>query len=645
MNLAWRRVLTAAGIAAVALLVALRLYLTGDRDILALNAPYDEYWYVASALRGIWGGNYNHMAFAHLPVYSAWIAFLSAFGLPGRLMIDVAWLAASGYLAFALRNLTSSTCVAAVAFAFLAFHPYGMFIFDRALSETLLTVLSAFALAGFIEAWNCRGMRLSPRGITALVAVTLGFAAAFHIRKEGVLLLVPLAVLALVSVLRRKTWWSREGRWAHAFPLLVFPVAAALLMGLALAAANGVRWGIAVRHELAAPGYTSAIEALNAIDPGARTPRHVTVTSATRAAAYGASPTFAELRGFFEGPAGQGLARHTQQFTGVPGEIGNGWFYWALRDAGSRAGWHRSAGMADAKYAAIAAEINAAFAKGELLKRTVWLSFVDPDTGKWIRDVPAAAGRALHMIVAPSSAPLGGPAEDANARQFDDFVRALGRRRNQQRATLAGWLKVPPGSIVALGDAGRMFVQKELIGDFRPDVPGAFPFRISSEAGDVPSHVQIRLPDGVIYALPLNALKVGQMHRFPQAGEAILGVDQLSMAMATKRLTATRLGSLAKVWTWMGYALALLGVAGMALALAMPKIGSGPVAAIIALTLVAFLARATLLGFLDASSWSGVQARYLFPAVPLFTVFGVLGAWLIFRRRKQLEEHGKQHSN
>ncbi len=37
------------------------------------------------------------------------------------------------------------------------------------------------------------------------------------------------------------------------------------------------------------------------------------------------------------------------------------------------------------------------------------------------------------------------------------------------------------------------------------------------------------------------------------------------------------------------------------------------------------LARALLLGIVDATSWSGVPARYLLPTIPLFACMGALG--------------------
>jgi len=615
-----------------ALLVGVRLYLAGDRDIVATNSPYDEYWYVSSALRGIWGGSYDQMAFAHLPVYAGWIAILHVFGIPGRLAIDLAWLAASGYLAYALRHLTGSRWLAVAVFAFLAFHPYTFAIFDRALAETLLAALSAFALAGFIETWNLReGGAGAARRWLSLIATTLGFAAAYHTRIEGMLLLLPLVVVAAISIVRRQGWWQGRGRTMLALPMLVYPLIAVVLAGLLLSLANGVRWGIAARYDLAAPGYVAAVEALNAIDPGTRTPRHVTVTAATRRAAYGASPTFAELRGFFEGPQGRFLERYTQQFTGVAGEIGNGWFYWALRDAAAGAGWHaKGAVAADAKYQAVADELKRAFQEDRLKRRFVPSSFVDPDIAKWIGDLPGATTMALELAIAPSAAPFGSPPENATTGQLESYVRALGRRRMPQSVTVAGWLKAPAGSLIALGDGSRSFAWRELAGDTRPDVPGAFPFRLTSQPDERATQLDLRRADGSVRHLPLADLSRGRMAKFDGAPELIAGIDELSLGSMDHRGNDAFLAALAEGWSWSGYALALAALVGVLLSLR-HRDGNRTIATIALLALLECLARSALLGMLDASSWSGARPRYMLPAVPLFVTFAAAGVFLLLR--------------
>jgi hypothetical protein len=81
-------------------LVLTRLYLTGDRDIIARDNPHDQYWYIKTALHLFSGGRYDQMALAHLPVYAGWLFTGHQLGIPGRLMIDSGWILASVYLSW-----------------------------------------------------------------------------------------------------------------------------------------------------------------------------------------------------------------------------------------------------------------------------------------------------------------------------------------------------------------------------------------------------------------------------------------------------------------------------------------------------------------------------------------------------------------
>ena len=630
-------------LSAFGVIAVFRLLLTGDRDIVAVNGPFDEYWYVSSALRLIWGGPYDQMAFAHLPVYSAWLVFLHAFGIPGRLAIEVAWLAACLYLAFALRGLSGRTWVAAIAFVYLALHPYTLILFDWGLAESLLTVLSAAALAGFIELWNCRGPCSRRRRIFAWVAAGLGFALAYHSRKEGIVLIAPLLLLAAWSILQRRTWWAPAERRSLGVPLVAVPIAASLLIGIVIAGMNAVRWGIPARHELAAPGYTRAMDALFAIDPREATPKHVTVTAKTRALAYQASPTFAQLRGFYEGPMGQSLAAQTAQYSGAPGEIANGWFYWSLRTAAAMAGWHKDAATAETRYNGIADELEDAFAQGKLPRRTVPLSQIEPDVSKWIGDWPAAFAQGVQIVVVPNPWQLGLPREDATPRQFEDFVQVFGRRRLPARTVLRGWVTAPPGSEVAFGAGGAAFAWQPMRGPTRPDVPGAFPFALTSEATLPPTQLHLRFGGtGETRVVELAALATGKIVRIDGAAPVHVGVDELSGGASLTRLSRW-FGTVKQpppydwvvpwgvLWGYIGWAFAAVGVMGLIVGAATRSL-RGAALMLSVLCLVAVLARVALIAILDASSWNGMQVRYFLPALVPFAAFGAVGAYVLAER-------------
>lgn len=615
------------GLGLFAALSLLRIALTSNRDVLAVNGGYDEYWYVSSALHAMWGQGYTRIVAAHLPIYPLWLRILSEFGIPGRLAIDVAWILASFYLAFAVRQLITQPWVGLALFIFLAFHPYGIVIFDRALPETLLTVLTAFTLAGFIEIWNTRRDTGSRRSLAWFTTV-IGFAAAYHTRSEGIVLLVPLGLLIAWAVYQRKTWWSPAGRREIAYPILVAPIIATMLMGLFIVGCNYLRWGVSVRSEFSAPGYVSAMDALYAIDSGP-TPKHVTLTAKTRALAYSVSPTFRELRGFFEGPIGQALAAYTAQFTGVSGEIANGWMYWAVRDAAASVGWHKDPRFAESKYRAVADELQRAFQSGLLPHRPVLVSLIDPDIGKWGGYVPRAFIKELKLVVAPDSTLYELPPENATPKQFEDFVRIFGRRRLAPTLYVAGWITAPPGTLVGVGPGSQAMTWKILEGPTRPDVTGALPFQLTSERGQLPTELVVRTPDEEIGSLAIAALHAGIVKDIPGMKGTRIGIDELSGGPTQSWDWITPLSRIYAVWGW---ALGVFGLMGLALGM----VRLAPLERAPALVLVvagsAVLARVGLLSILDASSWNALQTRYLFPVVPAFAVFGFVGLWMLLQR-------------
>ena len=618
--------------------VIVRLAMSGDRDILALNQPYDDYWFVSAAHRWVWGGVYNQLAFAQLQLYAIWLKIMGLLGFPGRLAIDLFWIGGAAYLGFAVRRFCGRQWPAVVLFLYLIFHPYSLALFDRALSENLTACLCSIALAAFIDVWNYRSNGSAPSArkqmVSALVA-SIAFAAAYHSRKEGIVLVVPLALIALWSLVHRELWWSKKNR-RLALGILIWPLIATVALGFALAGANALRWGVFARYELAAPGYVQAIQALNAIDPGGPTPRWVTVTAATRMKAYAVSPTFRELEGILEGPMVSQVVAQTELYSGVKGEIGNGWFYWTLRDAAAIAGWHRSARSAEAKYAAVASEINAAFSEGKLRRRTTLIPFVDPDWSKWLPVLPHAFLAEARQTIALSVFDLREPAEDANKAQRAVYVDSVGRRRAFERSSISGWLIAPPGSRIGLGPRESSDSSVLLQGTTRPDVPGAYPFRLTASTPPKNATVHIETPDGTRASIPLRTLQLGQVQRIAGLPNTAIGIDVIS-APRTSPWANVLLAPLCSGWTVVGWIFSGFGLIAIFL---FGRDEDGPELAA-RLALIALLsgiaARALLLAVLDSSSWSGTQARYSLPSIPLFATFGAVALWKIAERVRRMQ--------
>lgn len=627
----------------IAITAIARLYFTSDRGILALNSPHDEFWYIQTASRYIWGGshdNYNQMTIIHLPIYSAWLDFLRLFRMPARLGIDVGWLLAGGYLAFAFLRLTRMKWLAGFLFAFLAFHPYTISIFDRALAETFLAVVCAAVLGAGIELWNCRDAGSSFRHRVAFVVYVVGFAVAFHTRKEGVVLVVPLLALACRSWFDRQRWWSGANRQKLAIPMLLKPILVTILLGLILSSANYAKWGVFARYELSAPGYQRTIAALNSIDVG-RTPKQFTVTKEVLAQAYKVSPTITELQPFMETGIGKMWVSISSQNTGIPGEIGNGFFLWALRDVAAQAGWHKDARFADSKYAAVADELENAFATGRLKKRGFGISsFLDPDVGKWMPDMPQSILNVSQLVVRPRLADLVLPSESASPGQLEKYVVITGRRAESSDTGrvigVNGWIKMPVGSSVGLGTGDTTFSWTHLSGSQRPDVPGAYAFSVSANGAEVPTELHFQTPDGKYGSIALNALKAQATATITGVLQVELGIDSLKYSEVAK--ADKWLSKLCTIYQFVGYLFCLVTIGALLLLMVRRRPLTG-IALVLALVIVAIMARVALFSIIDASSFNAIQARYMLPVIPVFACMGAIGFALLgdFFEKKQSE--------
>lgn len=614
------------------IIVALRFIATSDRNILALNMPHDDYWYIRTAIDKIWHGTYNQMSSIHLPVYSAWLDFTHVIGVRSRLAIDVGWMISIGYLSFAIYRLTRINWLASLLFIFLAFHPYTLVIFDRSLAETFLAVVSAAVIGAAIELWNCRDGEYLFRRRIALVVYVVGFGVAFHTRKEGVVLVVPVLILFIWSLIDRQHWWSGYGMRRLAIPLLLAPVLSMLFLGLILIGGNFFSSGILARYELAAPGYQRAISALNSIDIG-RTPRHFTVTKDVLSLAYQESPTFRELQPFMEATTGQMWISISAQNTGVPNEIGNGWFYWALRDVAAQAGWHKNATFADSKYEAAAKELENAFSTGRLKRKEILISsFIDPDIGKWLPEVPFSVFKVVQLVVRPQLQDLELPKENASESQLNQYLLITGRRVQSSGPSVivgvTGWAAAPKGTIVSLGTSDKTFSLMRLTGQQRADVPGAYPFSIASDGIAIPTELNIVSLDGRKGSIAVSALKAQVASSTAGSIHTEVGVDSLTYS---KILRIDRwLSIFCVVYEWLGYALCFVTMAAIYLLIKRREYNS-ELFLLLVLIFVEIAARVALFGIIDASSFNAIQARYMLPAIPFFACMGAVGIAIFIR--------------
>lgn len=351
---------------ALAAVVLIKLVAIRGDDIAVINSSLDDLWFLRKAEGVYWGrSRYGALAFVKEPVYPLFVGISAGLGLPLRLFTEVAYLAAGAFLA---RSLVRGWAQVAV-FATIAWHPLAMSTFNRATYDTLYVTLLLLACALLARHLRIR----AEGGFGDRWALGLALGALWLSRPERVLTVALIGGAIAVDAIR--LWRSRgfAGSGRDLIRGWRWPLGCVVALSFAVMTLNWARWRTFAITDMSASGYQSAYRALASITPP-KPIRRVPVTAAVRRLAYQYSPTFASLEPHLEGEIGSAWAAHGE----TPGEIGGGWFCWALRDAVAAAGHYRSARDSEAFYAAIAREIRAAQDAGQLPRRIVLSTYVDP---------------------------------------------------------------------------------------------------------------------------------------------------------------------------------------------------------------------------------------------------------------------------
>lgn len=390
--------------ATIGLVAAAKLVLVSVQPLGAIGyMPHDDTLFLDRAeqlLAGRWLGPYDQFVLAKGPGFPLWIAASHGLGVPLRVGQHLGYLAAVALLVWALRPAVPGRWWPVALFAWLAFNPIGFSGDDtRVLRHDVATVWSVVAFAALTAVW-LRPAWPGGRAAAWCMAGGLAFGMGWLTREDAWWMVPGVALLAGAMAVR--AGWTRRWvgvRWA------TFAVVLPLLAGWAVpvavvSALNAHHYGWWGTVEFRSREMRAAYGALLRVEPE-EWMRFVPVRRETRERIYAASPAFASLRDYFEGPTGEAWARLGEGVTGRPAherEIHGAAFMWALRDAVERAGHGGSAAEALAFYARLAAEVNGAVEAGVLAGGPPRSGFVPPWRREYTRALPGHYWRALDTL-------------------------------------------------------------------------------------------------------------------------------------------------------------------------------------------------------------------------------------------------------
>jgi hypothetical protein len=343
-------------------LIVIKLILASDLKLAVLGfANHDDALFIGQAdtlMRGHWLGKFGELTLAKGPVYSLFLAGVGLSGVP--LLLAQALLHAAACVIFvrALRPLIPGVNGRLLLLVVLLFDPHTLSseAVGRVLRSGIQPALTLLTLAGAIGL-AARGQRPWRFQLGWSVLAGAALALFWFSREEGIWL-IPSLLLILGTALAVTLGQGGRDRWRR-LAVLVLPVTIFFGACWLLRTINEIYYHAPISVDVMDGSFPRAYGALMRLTPARWNP-DVSVARETRLRAYAVSPAFAALRPYLEGEVGHAWAQFGWPAETAGRDIRGGWFQWALREAAARAGYYHDAASADAYWARVAQELNAA---------------------------------------------------------------------------------------------------------------------------------------------------------------------------------------------------------------------------------------------------------------------------------------------
>ncbi len=282
-------------------LIIARLWLVEAQDFLATYTPHDDYLFVRLAqhlLSGAWFGPYNHLTLVKGPVYPLFIAVAHHTGMPLLFVQHLLYSGVCVLAVVAVRPLLKARWLFMVIFLLLLLNPFGYSYpgtgraFRFGLSMPL--VLALFACMGGLLLRASYSFRSK---LLWSVAVGLFFSLLWYTREEGIWLLPSFGLFALYFLVI-----NNEMSWGNVLKRLVFllPIPIIFISFTAtFTSLNQKHYGVPCIIELKSPEFQSALGGLMNINVK-KSKRYIPVGRENQKAAYAVSPTFKQLKPYFD---------------------------------------------------------------------------------------------------------------------------------------------------------------------------------------------------------------------------------------------------------------------------------------------------------------------------------------------------------
>lgn len=623
---------------------------------------YDDMLFIKlakSIADGYWLGQFSQFTLMKGPGYPLFLAATYWSGLPVTFTHALFYCSALAAFSWVVFKLSKSYPLALSIFIISLWHPKSFevarVVRDAIYSGQVILFLAAFLYGLFIAP------TLKKRVTWGIISgIILGWI--WLTREEGVWLLGGIFIMSVFAILREA---ETKSKTRMAIPIIAVFVAF-IFVHLSFGLCNQFVYGRFLGVDVKEKNFQAALKAMESVRVGERIP-YLSVPRKARLEIYSVSPRFAELRKFIdpEGGASPWEAGGCSFRPTTCGDIGNGFYLWAVRDAADKLGYFASPQIAADYFGSIAEDVTKACKDGRLTCESNIVPYMPPVTIAQIQDIPAVMLQIWNALLAPGilddTTPweiLGPEAEFENALEFLNYpTHYPSLNRKIFNFELTGWyynkaegdewfgLKIKDEVDDELAFLIRRNDSQDLVKTFKDDRASRQRFLIKGSCG-LKCKLMALDSNGRSVEIPLQEIKQTTASFF-SLGTGILGFEPAKISKKYTLNDDVRVKVSHKIrsaYYPLYKTLPFLVIAGMityvlSCFFVVVKKGFSVIWVLAGACWVLILTRAIILMLVDISSFPAVTVVYMQPLYGLSVIASCLSIWIGIKFIKDLKAH------
>ncbi|MBS5983957.1 MAG: hypothetical protein KIC67_15245 [Clostridium butyricum] len=323
-----------------------------------------------SLMNGQWLGNYNERTLVKGIFFPLFLSLIYKLNISYTVAVSTLYGIACIVFIIAINTMIKNKKILAVIYAVLLFCPvsYCRDAFQRVYRNSISPAQVIFIIACFIGMYT-RKYESTKKYAMWSISAGLTFICMWHNREDGIWILPFVIVSIIITIICVWKKYINERKYAIRKSIIaIVPLIMVVISSNFICAINYKYYGIYTTNELLNSNFTKAYKSMLSVEPEEKI-KFISIPHSTVEKLYKVSPTFKELKPLIENSGWDKFGHY-----GTDGNIEDGWFFWALREAVYRTIDKKDAASINEFYLKIYNEIEEGFKNGTLKRRKTFSS-------------------------------------------------------------------------------------------------------------------------------------------------------------------------------------------------------------------------------------------------------------------------------